>query len=74
MANLALGQHPTADVAEHECSAQMTVGLERGQRIVREWDLARLARLRRPETSVDRSNPASCGRVKSGQLLQDVFS
>jgi hypothetical protein len=23
--------------------------------------------------SVDRSNPASCGRVKSGQLLQDAF-
>jgi IS5 family transposase len=26
------------------------------------------------DPSVDRSNPASCGRVKSGQLLQDVFS
>ena len=26
------------------------------------------------EASVDRSKPASCGRVKSGQLLQDAFS
>ena len=30
--------------------------------------------IRSAESSVDRSKPASCGRVKSGQLLQDAFS